>query len=101
MTAIATAGPPVFLVDPGGLTARSVTLSAAEARHAAAVRRLRVGERADVSDGAGMLASCVVASVGKDTVGLTVQSVAEVPPAQPRITVRSEERRVGEECRSR
>jgi 16S rRNA (uracil1498-N3)-methyltransferase len=87
MTALATAGPPVFLVDPGGLAARSVTLSGTEGHHAAAVRRLRVGERADVSDGAGTLASCVVASVGKDTVGLTVQSVAEVPPAQPRITV--------------
>lgn len=87
MAALSTAGPPVFLVDPGGLADRSVTLSGPEGHHAAAVRRLRVGERADVSDGAGTLASCVVASVGRDTVGLTVQSVAEVPPAQPRITV--------------
>lgn len=87
MTALSTAGPPVFLVDPGGLATRSVTLSGPEGHHAAAVRRLRVGERADVSDGAGTLASCVVESVGRDTVGLAVQSVAEVPPAQPRITI--------------
>jgi 16S rRNA (uracil1498-N3)-methyltransferase len=87
MTALGTAGPPVFLVGPGELADGTVTLSGPEGHHAAAVRRLRVGERADVSDGAGTLASCVVASVGKDTVGLTVQSVAEVPPAQPRITV--------------
>lgn len=87
MTALGTAGPPVFLVEPGELDVRSVTLSGAEGHHAAAVRRLRVGERADVCDGAGTLASCVVASVGRDTVGLTVQSVTEVAPAQPRITV--------------
>ena len=87
MATLPVAGPPVFLVPPGDLSAGSVTLSGPEGHHAAAVRRLRVGERADVSDGAGALAECVVASVGKDTVGLTVQSVAEVPRPQPLITV--------------
>jgi 16S rRNA (uracil1498-N3)-methyltransferase len=81
------AGPPVFLVASGDLAAGSVTLSGAEGHHAAAVRRLRVGERADLCDGAGTVASCVVASVGKDTVGLTVRSVTEVPRPQPRVTV--------------
>lgn len=87
MSTLSAAGPPVFLVAPGELAAGSVTLSGPEGYHAATVRRLRAGERADVCDGAGTLASCVVTSVGRDTVGLTVQSVAEVPRAQPWITV--------------
>jgi len=62
------AGPPVFLVPPGGLTAGSLTLTGPEGRHAAVVRRLRPGERADVSDGAGTLAECVVTSAGQDSV---------------------------------
>jgi 16S rRNA (uracil1498-N3)-methyltransferase len=64
-----------------------VTLSGPEAHHAATVRRLRVGERADVSDGAGTLAECVVTAVAKDSVLLTVRSVHTVPAQEPRITV--------------
>ena len=74
------AGPPVFLVPPGGLTAGVVTLTGPEGHHAAAVRRLRPGERADVSDGAGTLAECVVTGVGKDSVTLDVRAVHTVPP---------------------
>ncbi|MBO0802659.1 MAG: 16S rRNA (uracil(1498)-N(3))-methyltransferase [Nocardiopsaceae bacterium] len=81
-------GPPVFLVPPGTVGPRAVvTLDGPEGHHAAAVRRLRAGERADVSDGAGTLASCVVTSVGSDTVDLLVQSVTPVPPPSPAITV--------------
>jgi 16S rRNA (uracil1498-N3)-methyltransferase len=82
-----TAGPPVFLVSPGDLEKDTVALSGPEGRHAAAVRRLRAGERADLSDGAGTLATCVVSGVTRDTVELTVQSVTEVPRADPAITV--------------
>ena len=81
------AGPPVFLVPPGELSSEMVTLSGPEAHHAAAVRRLRAGERADVSDGAGTIAECTVVSVSKDTVMLTVRSVHVVPPPEPAITV--------------
>ena len=81
------AGPPVFLVPPGGLTAGAMTLGGPEGHHAAAVRRLRPGERADVSDGAGTLAECVVTGVGKDSVTLDVRAVHTVPPPQPRLTV--------------
>jgi 16S rRNA (uracil1498-N3)-methyltransferase len=81
------AGPPVFLVPPGGLTAGSLTLTGPEGRHAAVVRRLRPGERADVSDGAGTLAECVVTSAGKDSVTLDVRAVRTVPPPQPRLAV--------------
>jgi 16S rRNA (uracil1498-N3)-methyltransferase len=81
------AGPPVFLVDPGHLAGPVVTLSGPEGHHAAAVRRLRAGERADVSDGAGTLAECVVSSVGQDRVVLDVRTVRAVPAPRPRLTI--------------
>jgi len=81
------AGPPVFLVPPGGLTAGVMTLTGPEGHHAAAVRRLRPGERADVSDGAGTLAESVVTGVGKDSVTLDIRAVHTVPPPQPRLVV--------------
>jgi 16S rRNA (uracil1498-N3)-methyltransferase len=81
------AGPPVFLVPPGGLTPGVMTLAGPEGHHAAAVRRLRPGERADVSDGAGTLAECVVTGVGKDSVTLDIRAVHAVPPPQPRLIV--------------
>jgi 16S rRNA (uracil1498-N3)-methyltransferase len=81
------AGPPVFLVPPGGLAAGVMTLTGPEGHHAAAVRRLRPGERADVSDGAGTLAWCVVTGVGKDSVTLDIRAVHTVPPPQPRLIV--------------
>jgi 16S rRNA (uracil1498-N3)-methyltransferase len=81
------AGPPLFLVPPGGLTGRIVTLTGAEGHHAAVVRRLRVGERADVTDGAGALAEGVVASVGKDSVTLDVRALHAIPAPEPRLAV--------------
>jgi 16S rRNA (uracil1498-N3)-methyltransferase len=80
------AGPPLFLASPGELPADVITLSGPEAHHAA-VRRLRAGERADVSDGAGTLAECVVVSVARDSVVLSVRSVRTLPPPEPTITV--------------
>jgi len=81
-------GPPVFLVPPGDLTAaRAVTLTGPEGHHAAAVRRLRPGERADVSDGAGTLAEGVVSVAGKDSVTLDIRAVHTVPAPHPRIVV--------------
>ena len=82
-------GPPVFLVEPGRITAPGdpVVLTGPEGRHAAVVRRLRAGERADLSDGAGTLASGVVSSVGPDTVTVSLRTVLPVPPPAPRITV--------------
>jgi 16S rRNA (uracil1498-N3)-methyltransferase len=81
------AGPPVFLVPPGDLTAGVITLTGPEGHHAAAVRRLRPGERADVSDGAGTLAEGVVTGTGKDYVTLGIRALHTVPPPQPRLTV--------------
>jgi 16S rRNA (uracil1498-N3)-methyltransferase len=81
------AGPPVFLVPPGDLAAGVMALAGPEGHHAAAVRRLRPGERADLSDGAGTLAEGVVTGVGKDSVTLDIRAVHTVPPPQPRLTV--------------
>jgi 16S rRNA (uracil1498-N3)-methyltransferase len=81
------AGPPLFLVPPGELTARVVTLTGPEGHHAAAVRRLRAGERADVGDGSGTIAECVVTDVGKNSVTLGISAVHTIPPPRPRLTV--------------
>jgi len=81
------AGPPVFLVAPGELGSPALTLTGPEGHHAAAVRRLRTGERADVSDGAGTLAEGVVTAVGKDTVTIEIGSTRTVPPPRPRLIV--------------
>ncbi|MFB9686850.1 16S rRNA (uracil(1498)-N(3))-methyltransferase [Amycolatopsis plumensis] len=75
---------PVFLTASVPSSGRAV-LDGEEARHAATVRRLRVGERLVLSDGAGAMARCVVEGVqpGRDaSVTLTVESSwTEEPPA--------------------
>jgi 16S rRNA (uracil1498-N3)-methyltransferase len=81
------AGPPLFLVAAGELTGPVVTLTGTEGHHAAVVRRLRVGERADVTDGAGTLAEGVVISVAKDSVTIDVRALHTVPPPEPRLAV--------------
>ena len=62
-------------------------LSGAEGRHAATVRRLTVGERADVTDGAGTVAECVVTGVGPGGIELAVLGKRVEPAAEPRILV--------------
>lgn len=80
--------PPVFLAEPGRLAAGLVVLDGAEGRHAATVRRLRAGERVDLTDGAGLLAECVVASVtGRDSLTLEVLARHRHEPPQPRLVV--------------
>ena len=85
--------PPVFLADREALSCDEalssdvVVLSGAEGRHAATVRRLRPGERADVTDGAGLVAECVVAGSADGGLRLTVLARREVPFPDPAITV--------------
>lgn len=82
--------PPVFLADRAALESDVIVLSGAEGRHAATVRRLRPGERADVADGAGLVAECVVAGAlqgGAGGLELTVQARRQVPQPDPAITV--------------
>jgi len=51
------------------------------------VRRLRAGERADVTDGAGLVAECVVAGPADGGLELTVLARRDVPRPDPAITV--------------
>jgi 16S rRNA (uracil1498-N3)-methyltransferase len=62
-------------------------LDGAEGRHAATVRRLTAGERADVTDGAGTVAECVVTSVRPGVLELAVLATRTEPPPEPRIVV--------------
>lgn len=79
---------PVFLVDRARLVAADrVRLDGPEGRHAATVRRLRPGERIDLTDGAGMVAECRVTSVGRDELELDVVAYRELARPQPRLTV--------------
>lgn len=64
-----------------------VLLSGTEGRHAAVVRRLRSGERIEVGDGAGLVASCVVTKVNGGELELAVQARRQVPRPRPVITV--------------
>ncbi len=79
--------PPVFFACRAELDADVVVLSGAEGRHAATVRRLRPGERADVGDGAGLVAECVVTAAGPGGLELAVRARREVPRPDLVITV--------------
>jgi 16S rRNA (uracil1498-N3)-methyltransferase len=80
-------GPPVFLTDRAAIQRDSIVLSGAEGRHAATVRRLSAGERADVTDGAGTIAECVVSGAGSGVIELAVVARHAVPAPEPRIVV--------------
>jgi 16S rRNA (uracil1498-N3)-methyltransferase len=79
--------PPVFFADRAELQRDVVVLSGAEGRHAATVRRLRPGERADVGDGAGLVAECVVTATGPGGLELSVRARREVPRPDLAVTV--------------
>jgi 16S rRNA (uracil1498-N3)-methyltransferase len=81
------ATPPVFLAGTAELERGSITLTGAEGRHAATVRRLSAGERADVTDGAGTIAECTVTRTGPGVIELAVLTKRTIPAAQPRIVV--------------
>ena len=76
---------PVFLADD--LSPDTVVLTGPEGRHAATVRRLRVGEAVDLCDGRGGRASSVVARVGRDEVALDVVRRTTEAPAAPRVVL--------------
>lgn len=79
---------PMFLAERGQLLASDrVRLSGPEARHAATVRRLRPGERVDLTDGCGLLAECVVTRGGRDELDVEVRARWEYSPPAPRLTV--------------
>jgi 16S rRNA (uracil1498-N3)-methyltransferase len=79
--------PPLFLAGRAEVQRDVIVLSGAEGRHAAAVRRLRPGERADVGDGAGLVAQCVVTAHSGRGLELAVRARKGVPRPDPLITV--------------
>jgi len=62
-------------------------LTGPEGRHASTVRRLVAGERADVTDGRGTLAECVVTGTGRGTLELSVVARRAEPAPDPRVVV--------------
>ena len=81
------ARPPVFLSDPAALGADVVVLDGPEGRHAATVRRLGVGERADLTDGSGLVAECVVTAARAGTLELSVLTRRSEPRPDPALVV--------------
>jgi 16S rRNA (uracil1498-N3)-methyltransferase len=80
---------PVHLADSlagvgaGGM----VEVTGDEAHHAVAVRRLRVGERLVLTDGAGTVAKGVVESTGKRVFAVRVEEVRREPRPAPEVVV--------------
>lgn len=62
-------------------------LTGPEGRHAATVRRLRPGERVDLTDGRGRYVHCTVTATGRDTLEADVAERHDVPEPAPALTV--------------
>jgi 16S rRNA (uracil1498-N3)-methyltransferase len=77
----------LFFVGPDALDADRIVVDGAEGRHAADVRRLRVGEVVDIGDGRGRLAHGLVAEVGPGRIVVDVDSREEVGAPSPRFVV--------------
>lgn len=79
---------PVFHAPREQLAGSStVRLDGPEGRHAALVRRLQPRERIDLTDGAGLLAHCVILQSDGYALDLEVQELRMVPAPSPRLTV--------------
>ncbi|SEH74047.1 16S rRNA (uracil1498-N3)-methyltransferase [Mycolicibacterium rutilum] len=77
----------LFYVDALPPAGELAVVDGDEGHHAATVRRIRVGEHLDLSDGAGELARCVVEDVGKGTLTARVLERCDVPAPRPAVTV--------------
>jgi 16S rRNA (uracil1498-N3)-methyltransferase len=78
---------PLFFVEADALADDRVVITGAEGRHAADVRRLRVGEHVDVGDGCGRIAHGVIAEVARGRIVVDVETRGELPPSSPRLVV--------------
>lgn len=78
---------PRFLAPPDALLADQVRLVGAEARHAVVVRRLRVGEEVELTDGAGVVVRGPVVQASPDALVVDVAARREVPPGEPRVVL--------------
>src|SRR5207249_3264670 len=75
----------VFLATD--LSADRVVLDGPEGRHAATVRRIRVGEQVDLVDGLGTRVTGAVSAATKDTLTVEVTRRVVEPRPEPRLTV--------------
>jgi len=75
----------LFLCDD--LTPEEIELTGPEGRHAATVRRVKVGEEVDLADGRGTRALCTVLSLDQDTVRLRVHERHVEPEPAPRLVL--------------
>ena len=82
---------PLHLLAPEALAGRAVgdvvLLDGPEGRHAATVRRTRVGEHLLLTDGAGLRVEGEVVAVGTGTLDLRVVSVSTDPEPSPRFVL--------------
>jgi 16S rRNA (uracil1498-N3)-methyltransferase len=62
-------------------------LAGDEGRHAATVRRMRAGERIDLTDGRGTLVVGIVDVAGRDRLEIEVRSRSSLPVPTPRLVV--------------
>ena len=77
-----------FIVDtPEQLAGESVTLTGPEAHHAAAVRRVRVGEAVTLGDGVGTWVSGTVTSVAPKLVEISLDERRHIADENPRIVL--------------
>jgi 16S rRNA (uracil1498-N3)-methyltransferase len=76
-----------FLAEPAALAGEVIHLDGPEGRHAAAVRRLRPGERIDLTDGHGQVVCGTVTAVGPDWVDVRAESRVAVPAPTPWLVV--------------
>ena len=78
---------PVFITSANLQTQQTVVLDGDEGRHAVAVRRIRVGEKIELTDGNGVKAICAVVSVSKHSLDAEVESVNVEPKPEVTFTV--------------
>ena len=80
---------PVFLADAvtGVAPGSALVLDGDEGRHAATVKRIRVGEQIVLTDGVGTSATCTVTDAGRASLTLRVESTVYAARPDPLITV--------------
>ncbi len=77
----------LFYVDAVPEVGQLAVVDGDEGFHAASVRRIRVGEELDLSDGAGAMAHCVIEEVAKARLSARVLQRWAVEPLKPTVTV--------------
>ncbi|CAN5830884.1 16S rRNA (uracil(1498)-N(3))-methyltransferase [soil metagenome] len=78
---------PLFYIDRLPAEGQAAVVDGDEGFHAASVRRIRVGERLLLGDGAGEMADCVVEEAGKQHLAARVSTRWSAVPARPPVTV--------------